>query len=84
MDIFRDSKRVIWLTLIRHAGQQPTAHTPKQKRLFRSNNHPGSMEAPMATHTILLVGDLGIEYVGERHIHHLRDVLKKHYKITEY
>ena len=41
------------------------------------------MEEPMATHPILLVGDLGIEYVGERHIHHLRDVLKKHYKITE-
>ena len=27
--------------------------------------------------------DLGIEYVGERHIHHLRDVLKQHYEITE-
>ena len=27
--------------------------------------------------------DFGIEYVGERHIHHFRDVLKQHYEITE-
>ena len=32
----------------------------------------------------LVVDDFGIEYVGERHIHHLRDVLKQHYNITEY
>ena len=31
----------------------------------------------------LTVDDFGIEYVGERHIHHLRDVLKQHYEITE-
>ena len=27
--------------------------------------------------------DFGIEYFGERHIHHLRNVLKQHYEITE-
>ena len=27
--------------------------------------------------------DFGIEYVGERHIHHLRDVLKQQYEIIE-
>ena len=27
--------------------------------------------------------DFGIEYIGERHIHHLHDVLKQHYSITE-
>ena len=43
------------------------------------------MEAPMATIPLcLIVGDFGIEYVGERHIHHLRGVLKHHYEITEY
>ena len=31
----------------------------------------------------LIVDDFGIEYVGERHANHLRDVLKKHYEITE-
>ena len=31
----------------------------------------------------LIMGDFGIEYVGERHIHHLRDFLKQHYEITE-
>ena len=30
-----------------------------------------------------IVDDFGIEYVGEIHIHHLRDVLKQHYKIAE-
>ena len=29
----------------------------------------------------LIVDDFGIEYVGERHTHHLRDVLKQHYEI---
>ena len=27
--------------------------------------------------------DFGIEYVGERHIHNLRDVLKQYYEMTE-
>ena len=31
----------------------------------------------------LILDDLGIEYVGERHIHHLRDVIKQHHEITE-
>ena len=31
----------------------------------------------------LIVDDFGIEYVGERHIHHLRDILKQHCEITE-
>ena len=31
----------------------------------------------------LIVDDFGIEYVGEEHLHHLRQVLKKHYDITE-
>ena len=31
----------------------------------------------------LLVNYFCIEYVGESHIHHLRYVLKQHYKITE-
>ena len=31
----------------------------------------------------LIVDNLVIEYVGERHIHHLRNVLKQHYEITE-
>ena len=31
----------------------------------------------------LIVDNFVIEYVGERHIHHLRDVLKQHYEITE-
>ena len=30
-----------------------------------------------------IVDDFGIEYVGERHTNHLRDVLKQHYKVTE-
>ena len=31
----------------------------------------------------LIVEDFGIEYIGERHIHHFHDVLKQHYKITD-
>ena len=31
----------------------------------------------------LIMDNFGIEYVGERHIHNLRDVLKQHYKIAE-
>ena len=31
----------------------------------------------------LIVNDFGTEYVGERHIHHLRDVLKQHNEIIE-
>ena len=31
----------------------------------------------------LIVDDFGIEYVGERHIQHLRDILKQHNKIIE-
>ena len=32
---------------------------------------------------ILIVNNFGIEYVGNRHIHHLRGTLKSHYTITE-
>ena len=32
----------------------------------------------------LIVDNFGIEYVGERHISHLRDVLKQHYEVIEY
>ena len=53
MDLFRDSKRVLWITSIRYASQQPPAHTPEQKWLFQGGDHPGSMEASMATHPIL-------------------------------
>ena len=31
----------------------------------------------------LIVDYFGIEYVGERHIHHLQNFLKQHYEITE-
>ena len=31
----------------------------------------------------LIVDDFGLEYVGERHTHHLRHVLKQRYYITE-
>lgn len=31
----------------------------------------------------LIVNDFGVEYVGERHAKHLRDVLQKYYTITE-
>ena len=38
----------------------------------------------MATNSVcLIVDNFGIGYVGERHIHHLHDVLKQHYEITE-
>ena len=30
----------------------------------------------------LIVDDFGIEYFGERHIHHLCDVVKQNYEIT--
>ena len=30
-----------------------------------------------------ILDDFVIEYVGERHTHYLRNVLKKHYEITE-
>ena len=32
---------------------------------------------------VLIVDDLGIEYVGDNHLHHLRTVLINHYTITE-
>ena len=32
---------------------------------------------------VLIVDDLGIEYVGDNHLHHLRTVLTNHYKITD-
>ena len=31
----------------------------------------------------LIVDDFGIEYVYKRHAHHLRDILIKHYEITQ-
>ena len=31
----------------------------------------------------LIVDDFGIEYVGDRHAHHLRDTLLEHYSITQ-
>ena len=31
----------------------------------------------------LIVNDFGIEYVGDQHLDHLRQVLKKHCEITE-
>ena len=31
----------------------------------------------------LIVDEFGVEYVGDRHAHHLRDALKEHYDITE-
>jgi hypothetical protein len=31
----------------------------------------------------LIVDDFGVEYVGEQHAHHLRDVIKQHYELTE-
>ena len=32
---------------------------------------------------VLIVDDLGIEYVGDHHLHYLRTVLTNHYTITE-
>ena len=32
----------------------------------------------------LIVDDFGIEYVGEEHAHHLRQVLQEYYKISQY
>ena len=31
----------------------------------------------------LIVDDFGIEYVGKRHADHLRDILLKHYEVTQ-
>ena len=32
---------------------------------------------------VLIVDDLGIKYVDDNHLHHLRTVLAKHYTIME-
>ena len=77
MDILRDSKRVLWLTPIRHAGQQPSAHTPKKNDYFEATTTPGLWKHQWRPIQLCLIVDcFGIEYVGERHIHHLRNVLK--------
>ena len=31
----------------------------------------------------LIVDNFGVEYLGDQHAHHLRDVIKKHYELTE-
>ena len=31
----------------------------------------------------LIVDDFGVKYVGIQHVHHLRDIIKQHYDLTE-
>ena len=83
MDIFLDSQRVLWLTPISHAGQQPDAPMPQQKEYLEATTTPGLWKHQwQPIQFCLIVNDFGIEYVGERHIHHLHNFLKQHYKIT--
>ena len=43
------------------------------------------MEIHLASHPISLIfDDFGIEYVGEKHAHHLHQVLQEYYEISEY
>ena len=51
---------------------------------FEANTTPGFWKPKWRPIQFLkLVDDFGIEYVGERHIHCMRGVLKQHYEITE-
>ena len=55
-----------------------------KKVYFEATTTPGLWKHQWRTIQFCLIVDyFGIEYVGERHIHHLRDVLKQHYEITE-
>ena len=75
---------MLWITPIRQADQQPAAHTPQQKGYSEATTTPGLWNHQWRPIQLCLtVDDFVIEYVGERHIHHLRDVLKHHYKITK-
>ena len=56
-----------------------------QKGYFKATTTPGLWKNQWRPiQFCLIVGVFGIEYVGERHIHHLRDIIKQRYKITEY
>ena len=58
-----------WLTLDGYTEQQ---HTPG---LFKHNTRPVWFN--------LTVDDFGITYIGETHLDHLFDTLRKHYEIVE-
>ena len=61
------------------------AHASTKKGYFEATTLPGLWKRQWRPIQFrLIMDDFGIEYVGERHIHHLIDVLKHHYKITEY
>ena len=55
-----------------------------KKRYFEATTTPGLWKHQWRPIQLcLILDDFGIEYVGELHIHHLRNVLKQHYEITE-
>ena len=55
-----------------------------KKVYFKATTTPGLWKHQWRPIKFCLIVDyFGIEYVGERHIHHLRNVLKQHYDITE-
>ena len=65
------------------AKNLPRTHLNK-KGYFEATTTPGLWKHQWWTIQLcLIVDDFGIEYVGERQIHHLRNVLKQHYDITE-
>ena len=55
-----------------------------KKEYFETTTTPGLWKHHWIPIQLCLIVDFfGIEYVGEQHIHHLRNVLKQHYEITE-
>ena len=60
-----------------------TANTPQQGRLFWICNNPSTMETQLASNPFFfIVDDFGIEYVGGKHVHHLRQFLQENYEIS--
>ena len=51
---------------------------------FKAVTTPGLWKNTWRTIQLcLIVDDFGIEYVGKKHAHHLREVLQEHYEISE-
>ena len=68
-------------------ASSPTTFFSSSSERRATTNHPSHLASGTTSgdqsSSSLVVDDLGIKYVGERHDFHLRDFLKKHYEVNE-